>query len=271
MSKRARTAVVGKDLHQRAFARIPHYEIAHARGYDAESHVQAMDIEGIDVAVLYGTRGRQVLMHDELDPAVARRARPRPQRLDPRLLPARARRACKFAAQVAFHDVPGAIAEARRAVRELGAVAVIGNPNPINGRHVHDPAVRAAVGGRRGARRAGRLPSDRAVVAPRRHRAPLPRHAERPRHRRGRPQPHRADDGLRQHGRRRRARAAPGPALRVPRGHVRLAAVVAVAARRGVGEVRARARRSRSPARPASTSSASASSPPTPTRSRSAR
>jgi predicted TIM-barrel fold metal-dependent hydrolase len=34
--------------------------------------------------------------------------------------------------------VPGA-AEARRAVRELGAVAVIGNPNPINGRHVHDP------------------------------------------------------------------------------------------------------------------------------------
>ena len=36
--------------------------------------------------------------------------------------------------------MPGAIAEARRAVRELGAVAVIGNPNPINGRHVHDPA-----------------------------------------------------------------------------------------------------------------------------------
>ena len=29
--------------------------------------------------------------------------------------------------------------EARRAVRELGAVAVIGNPNPINGRHIHDP------------------------------------------------------------------------------------------------------------------------------------
>ena len=25
-------------------------------------------------------------------------------------------------------------------MRELGAVAVIGNPNPINGRHIHDPA-----------------------------------------------------------------------------------------------------------------------------------
>jgi hypothetical protein len=32
MSKRARTAVVGKDLHQRSFARHPHYEVAHARG-----------------------------------------------------------------------------------------------------------------------------------------------------------------------------------------------------------------------------------------------
>jgi predicted TIM-barrel fold metal-dependent hydrolase len=139
MSKRTHTAVVGKDLQRRAFARHPHYEIAHARGYDPESHVQAMDIEGIDVGVLYGTRGRQVLMHDAHDPEVASalaRAHNnwthdfcqfRPDRL-------------RFAAQVAFHDIPGAITEARRAVRELGAVAVIGNPNPINGRHIHDPA-----------------------------------------------------------------------------------------------------------------------------------
>ena len=39
MSKRRQTAVVGKDLQQRAFARHPHYEVAHARGYDSESHV----------------------------------------------------------------------------------------------------------------------------------------------------------------------------------------------------------------------------------------
>ncbi len=138
MSKRDRTAVVGKDLQRRAFTRHPHYEAAHARGYDPESHVQAMDIEGIDVAVLYGTRGRQVQMHDDLDPQVATAlarahnewtydyCQHNPARL-------------KFAAQVAFRDVPGAIAEARRAVRERGAVAVIGNPNPIHGRHVHDP------------------------------------------------------------------------------------------------------------------------------------
>ncbi len=132
MSKRAHTAVVGKDLHERAFARHPHYAAAHARGYDAETHLQAMDIEGIDVAVLYGTRGRQVLMHDDLDPQVAA-ALARAHNDWTRDFCARDPRRLKFAAQVAFHD-------AASAVRELGAVAVIGNPNPINGRHVHEPA-----------------------------------------------------------------------------------------------------------------------------------
>jgi predicted TIM-barrel fold metal-dependent hydrolase len=138
MSKRPQSAFVGKDLQRRAFARHPHYEVAHARGYDAESHVAAMDIEGIDVAVIYGTRGRQVQMHDDLEPEVAAalaRAHNNwthdfcacnPERL-------------KFAAQLSFHDVGLAIHEARRAVRDLGAVAVIGNPNPVRGRHVHDP------------------------------------------------------------------------------------------------------------------------------------
>jgi predicted TIM-barrel fold metal-dependent hydrolase len=138
MSKRAHTAVVGKELQQRAFARHPHYDVAHARGYDAESHVQAMDIEGIDVAVVYGTRGRQVLMHDDHAPEVAAalaRAHNTWTRDFCAFNPAR----LKFAAQIAFHDVGLAVQEARRAVRELGAVAVIGTPNPVNGRHVHDP------------------------------------------------------------------------------------------------------------------------------------
>src|SRR5215470_9141928 len=114
MSKRARTAVVGKSLQERAFARHPHYAHAHARGYDAESHLQAMDIEGIDVAVIYGTRGRQVLMHDDLPPEVAAalaRAHNNWTRDFCATNPARLR----FAAQLAFHDVSGAIAEARRA------------------------------------------------------------------------------------------------------------------------------------------------------------
>src|SRR5437879_5125162 len=104
MSKRARTAVVGKSLQERAFARHLHYALAHSRGYDAETHLQAMDIEGIDVAVIYGTRGRQVLMHDDLDPQVASalaRAHNNWTRdfcaIDPGRL--------KFAAQLAFHEI----------------------------------------------------------------------------------------------------------------------------------------------------------------------
>jgi predicted TIM-barrel fold metal-dependent hydrolase len=138
MSKRPKSARAGADLHRRAVARHPHNAVAMARGYDAETHLQAMDIEGIDVAVIYGTRGRQVQMHDDLDPQVAgalARAHNNWTRDYCALDPAR----LKFAAQLTFHDVTLAVAEARRAVRELGAVAVIGNPNPVNGRHIHDP------------------------------------------------------------------------------------------------------------------------------------
>jgi predicted TIM-barrel fold metal-dependent hydrolase len=137
----SRTAVsraVGLDLHTRAVARHRHNDLAMARQNDAETHVMAMDIEGIDVGVLYGTRGRQVQMHDDLDPQVAAalaRAHNNWTRDYCAFAPARLR----FAAQLPFHDAKLAAQEARRAVRELGAVAVIGNPNPINGRHIHDP------------------------------------------------------------------------------------------------------------------------------------
>jgi predicted TIM-barrel fold metal-dependent hydrolase len=128
-----------RELRRRSRARHPHFNLARARGFDAESTLIAMDIEGIDLAVLYGTRGRQILCHDNLAPeyaaALARAyndwaadyCKTDPQRL-------------KFAAQIAMHDVAGAVAEARRSVRELGAVAVIGTPNPVNGQHLHDEA-----------------------------------------------------------------------------------------------------------------------------------
>ena len=96
-----------------------------------------MDIEGIDVAVMYGTRGRQILCHDDLAPdyaaALARAYNTWAANYceaDPCRL--------KFAAQVAMHDLKSAVEEARRCVKELGAVAVIGTPNPVNGQHLHD-------------------------------------------------------------------------------------------------------------------------------------
>ena len=132
-------AASSRELRRRSRARHPHFNVARARGFDWTSTLTAMDIEGIDVAVMYGTRGRQILCHDDLAPdyaaALARAynnwaadyCKGDSQRL-------------KFAAQIAMHDVGLAVKEARRCVEELGAVAVIGTPNPVNGQHLHDEA-----------------------------------------------------------------------------------------------------------------------------------
>ena len=49
-----------RELRRRSRARHPHFEIAQGQGFDAATTLTAMDIEGIDVAVMYGTRGRQI-------------------------------------------------------------------------------------------------------------------------------------------------------------------------------------------------------------------
>jgi uncharacterized protein len=60
-----------RELRRRSRARHPHFQVARGRGFDSESTLTAMDIEGVDVAVMYGTRGRQILMHDDLAPDYA--------------------------------------------------------------------------------------------------------------------------------------------------------------------------------------------------------
>jgi len=128
-----------RELRRRSRARHPHFALAKTRDFDGATTLTAMDIEGIDVAVMYGTRGRQILCHDNLEPdyaaALARAYNDWAAdycKADPRRL--------KFAAQIAMHDVGLAVEETRRAVEKLGAVAVIGTPNPVNGQHLHDEA-----------------------------------------------------------------------------------------------------------------------------------
>jgi hypothetical protein len=60
-----------RELRRRSRAGHPHFKVARARGFDPVSTLTAMDIEGIDVAVMYGTRGRQILCHDDLAPDYA--------------------------------------------------------------------------------------------------------------------------------------------------------------------------------------------------------
>ena len=123
------------------------YAAAEAAGWDPASQVAAMDAEGLDLAVLFPSRGLFVLGLDSsehigtdgLEPAFASAiarayndwladfARHAPDRMF-------------GAAMVAPHDVEGAVLEARRAVEELGFKAVFLSPGCVNRRPWHHPA-----------------------------------------------------------------------------------------------------------------------------------
>ena len=103
---------------------------ARARGFDGVSQLEAMEREGLDLAVMYPSIGLGVLMRDDLDPALgAAVARAYNNwlhdfcRTDPKRM--------KGAAMISLHDVTEAAREARRAVEDLGFVAVFARPEPL--------------------------------------------------------------------------------------------------------------------------------------------
>lgn len=112
------------------------YRSIRERNYDAISTLESMDVEGIDVAVLYRTFAHMVVSIDELEAEYATAycaafndwladyCKADPNRL-------------KAAAIVALHDPELAAAEARRAVEDKGHVAVVLLPMPVNGRYVN--------------------------------------------------------------------------------------------------------------------------------------
>ena len=110
-----------------------------AQGFDAASQLKAMDVEGIDQAVLFPTKGLLVPWVDGIDPGLATAVcRAYNNWLGDfcAVNPAR----LKGVGQVTLHDPELAITEARRTVRDMGMSAVWTRPNPINGRQLHDPA-----------------------------------------------------------------------------------------------------------------------------------
>lgn len=118
-----------------------------SRGWDARSQIDAMDAEGLDLAVLFPSRGLFVLGLDSVD-AVG------PDGLEPDYATAIARAYNDWmrdfcdhapdrmygAGMVAPHDVSGAVAEARRCVEELGFAAIFLSPATVNRRPWHHPA-----------------------------------------------------------------------------------------------------------------------------------
>lgn len=106
------------------------------RKYDAEAQVMGMEMEGIDIAVLFPTMGLSLIARDGLDPRLSLAlceaynnwihdfCQHSPDQL-------------KFAAMLPMQDVNLACGELVRCVTELGAVGSFVRPNRINGHYWH--------------------------------------------------------------------------------------------------------------------------------------
>src|SRR5437870_6256964 len=220
-------------------AQADRYEHAERRGYDAVSQLEAMEREGLDVAVLFPSRGLFALAVDGMDrdlaAAIARAYNDWLAQFcaeDPeRLL---------GAAMLPPHDVAAAVAEARRMATEFGFKATFMRPNPINGRYWHhasyDPLwaelerLGVPICFHEGGSGDAVHRADRQAVRPGHHgacREPLARD----------------DAGVRQHVHGRRPRAISAPPRRLPRRQLRLGALAPLAD----GRARRVARRRRGP------------------------
>ena len=112
----------------------PHME----RGWSAQVQLEAMDEEGIDLAVLYPSRGLNALsipdMESEFASAIARAYNNWLYEFcqaDPSKL--------MGAGMVSVFNIDDAISEAQRCVKQLGFRAVFLRANIVNGHNWHDP------------------------------------------------------------------------------------------------------------------------------------
>lgn len=109
-----------------------------AEGTTAQEMLDAMDVEGVDIAVAFRTWAGHVVSIDDLDPPFAAalcRAYNRWLRDFCAIDPAR----LKVAALIPLQDVALAVAEAEFAVRELGAVGLLIPSHPIQGHTLDSP------------------------------------------------------------------------------------------------------------------------------------
>ena len=111
-------------------------DFAIERDYDGEAQVMGMEIEGIDIAVLYPTMGLSLTARDDMDPQLSLALCQAYNnwihdfcQYSPDLL--------KFSAMLPLHDVNLACQELVRCVRDLGAVASFIRPNLVNGHYWH--------------------------------------------------------------------------------------------------------------------------------------
>lgn len=108
-----------------------------ARGWTSQCQIEAMDAEGIDVATIYPSRALHAMGEPDLEPKLAAAvARAYNNWLydfcarDPHRLIG--------VAMISVFDIDDAVAESRRAMKELGFRGVFLRPNEVGGRNWHD-------------------------------------------------------------------------------------------------------------------------------------
>jgi len=106
------------------------------RDYDAEAQVMALEMEGVDIAVLFPTDGLGLLARDGLDPQLSL-ALCQAYNNWIHAFCSYSPHQLKFVAMLPVHDVHLACQELVRAVRELGAVGSFIRPNLVNGHYWH--------------------------------------------------------------------------------------------------------------------------------------
>ena len=111
-------------------------DFAVERQYNSEAQIMGMELEGIDVAVLFPTMGLGLTARDNMDPRLSLAlcqaynnwihefCQHSPDQL-------------KFSAMLPMQDVNLACGELVRCVSELGAVGSFVRPNPVNGHYWH--------------------------------------------------------------------------------------------------------------------------------------
>ena len=120
------------------YGRRKTYEDFDRRGWDGRCQLEAMDAEGIDVGVLYPTRGlfAHAKEYDDDDFAAAISRAYNNWLAD---LCAADPKRMYGAAMLPAQNIQAAVEEVKRAREELGFIAVFLRPNPVRGRNWHNP------------------------------------------------------------------------------------------------------------------------------------
>jgi uncharacterized protein len=114
-----------------------HYVDGHPGGFEPHARLEAMDEDGIDIAVLFPTLSALMIATTPWEALAVAMARAYNDWIADfcRVAPGR----LYAAAQVPLLYVDAAVAEARRAVRDLGLKVLYVRPNPYGGRSWTDP------------------------------------------------------------------------------------------------------------------------------------